>query len=154
MAGRTVRVKVGERWYAVQVEDLSTSPVRVTVDGQAFDVELEGLATPASAPAMEAPPTASQPAVTTPSPAATPAQPSPPALGVSSDKAIRSPMPGKVLAIMVRPGDTVEPEQEVCVVEAMKMEQSIRTLQGGVVKTIHVQPMQQVSVNALLMELE
>ena len=154
MAGRTIRVKVGERWYTVEVQDLSASPVRVTVDGQAFEVELEGLPGATTAPAVEAPPTASQPAVTAPPPAATPAQPSPPATAVSSDKAIRSPMPGKVLSIMVRPGDTVAPEQEVCVVEAMKMEQSIRTPQGGVVKTIHVQPMQQVSVNALLMELE
>ena len=153
MAGRTVRVKVGERWYTVEVEDLSASPVRVTVDGQAFDVELEGLPGPSTAPRTEVP-QAAQPAISAPPPAAVSAQSSPSPPGTSPDKVIRSPMPGKVLAIMVRPGDTVEPEQEVCVVEAMKMEQSIRTQQGGVVKTIHVQPMQQVAANALLMELE
>ena len=78
----------------------------------------------------------------------------PPSLGASSDKTIRSPMPGKVLSITVRPGESVSPDQEVCVVEAMKMEQSITAGVSGVIKTIHVQPMQQVSVDQPLLELE
>ena len=63
-------------------------------------------------------------------------------------------MPGKVVSIMVRPGDRVSSGDEVCVVEAMKMEQSIRTGQDGVIKTIHVQPMDSVSANDPLVELE
>ena len=55
---------------------------------------------------------------------------------------------------MVRPGDHVSACDEVCVVEAMKMEQSIRAPRSGVVKTIHVQPMDSVSANDPLMELE
>ena len=55
---------------------------------------------------------------------------------------------------MVRPGDRVSAGDEVCVVEAMKMEQSIRAPKSGVVKTIHVQPMDSVSANDPLMELE
>ena len=63
-------------------------------------------------------------------------------------------MAGRVISIMVRPGDHVLAGDEVCVVEAMKMEQSIRTPRNGVVKTIHVQPMDSVSANDPLMELE
>jgi biotin carboxyl carrier protein len=63
-------------------------------------------------------------------------------------------MPGRVISIMVRPGDTVSAGQEVCVVEAMKMEQSIRSPQNGVVKEIRVQPMDSVRTNDPLMELE
>jgi len=55
---------------------------------------------------------------------------------------------------MVRPGDRVAAGDEVCVVEAMKMEQSIRTGRDGVIKTIHVQPMDSVSTNDPLVELE
>ena len=55
---------------------------------------------------------------------------------------------------MVRPGEQVSTGQEVCVIEAMKMEQSIRVGRSGVVKTIHVQPMDSVSANDPLMELE
>ena len=63
-------------------------------------------------------------------------------------------MPGRVISIMVRPGEQVSAGQEVCVVEAMKMEQSIRVAGSGVIKTIHVQPMDSVSANDPLMELE
>ena len=43
---------------------------------------------------------------------------------------------------------------EVCVVEAMKMEQSIRAPRDGVVKEIHVQPLDTVNTNDPLIDLE
>lgn len=63
-------------------------------------------------------------------------------------------MPGRVLAIRVRPGESVSAGDEVCVVEAMKMEQSIRAPRDGVIKTIHVQPMDSVRANDPLIEME
>lgn len=63
-------------------------------------------------------------------------------------------MPGRVIAIRVRPGDRVAAGDEVCVVEAMKMEQSIRSPQNGVVKEIRVQPTDSVRTNDPLLELE
>ena len=141
MALRTVRVKVGERWYTVEVDNISTSPLRVTVEGETFDVEVEGLppANPTFTPSR--------------TPQQGPTQVRPPTPDVS-EKIIRSPMPGRVVAVNVRPGDTVSPGQEVCVVEAMKMEQSISTSQGGVIKSVYVQPLQQVDANDPMVELE
>ena len=63
-------------------------------------------------------------------------------------------MPGRVVAVNVRPGDTVSEGQELCVVEAMKMEQSVRAPQNGAIKTVHVKPLQQVSADDPLIELE
>jgi biotin carboxyl carrier protein len=63
-------------------------------------------------------------------------------------------MPGRVISILVRPGDSVSAGDEVCVVEAMKMEQSIRAHRDGVVKTIFVQPMDPVKTDDPLIELE
>ena len=63
-------------------------------------------------------------------------------------------MPGRVLAVMVRPGDQVSQGDDLCVVEAMKMEQTIRANRSGVVRTIFVQPMDSVSANDPLIELE
>ncbi len=63
-------------------------------------------------------------------------------------------MPGRVLAVMVRPGDQVSPGDDLCVVEAMKMEQTIRANRNGVVRTVYVQPMDSVSANDPLIELE
>ena len=143
MATKSVRVKVGDRWYTAEIEDLSSSPVKVDVEGDTFYVEVEGLS-PRNPSSGEGTPTR----VGAPQHRA--AQPALPLSG----KIIRSPMPGKVVAVAVRPGDTVTPGQEVCVVEAMKMEQSIRTSQGGLVKAVHVRPMDQVATDDPIMELE
>ena len=142
MAVTNLRVKVGDRWYSVQVGDLGHSPVEVTVDGETLYVEVEGL--PESPP--PAPRRGRPPDIARPSPRLRPAHP--------TDNIIRSPMPGRVIAIMVRPGDQVSAGAEVCVVEAMKMEQSIRAFRDGVVKAVHVQPMDSVSANDPLIELE
>ena len=72
----------------------------------------------------------------------------------TSANVIRPPMPGRVISILVRPGEQVSAGQEVCVVEAMKMEQSIRTTRDGVVKAVLVQPMDSVRTNDPLLELE
>jgi biotin carboxyl carrier protein len=63
-------------------------------------------------------------------------------------------MPGRVISILVRPGDRVSEGDEVCVVEAMKMEQSIRATRDGVVKAVHVKPTDPVKANDPLIELE
>jgi propionyl-CoA carboxylase alpha chain len=63
-------------------------------------------------------------------------------------------MPGRIVAVTVRPGDSVSAGQEVCVVEAMKMEQSIRATTAGVVKAVHTKPMEQVGADEPLVELE
>ena len=144
----TLRVKVGDTWHTVTVGDLSRSPVEVTVDGETFQVEVEGL------PGLAAPPPARRRSSSaTPVVAPAGASATGPAV-LHSDDVLRSPMPGRVLSIMVRPGDSVAAGDEVCVVEAMKMEQSIRSARDGVVKAVHVQPMDSVNVDDVLVELE
>jgi len=71
-----------------------------------------------------------------------------------NDDILRSPMPGRVMSILVRPGDAVSAGDEVCVVEAMKMEQSILAHRDGVVKAVFVQPLDSVNANDPLVELE
>ena len=142
----TIRVRIGEQWYTVEVGDLSQSPVPVTVDGETFDVELETDAGPT-------PPRRGRPAggLTVPdAPASTPSGSAAPV----DDDILRSPMPGRVMSILVRPGDAVSAGDEVCVVEAMKMEQSILAHRDGVVKTVFVQPLDSVNANDPLVELE
>ena len=145
MAITTFRIKVGDRWFIVQVGDLSHSPFEVIVDGEAFQIEVEGLPQPPARPRRGR---SSSPDIEAPSPQRSPAAFLPP------DNIIRSPMPGRVISILVRPGDRVSTGDEVCVVEAMKMEQSIRAHQDGVVKTVHVEPMDTVSADDPLIELE
>ncbi len=142
----TIRVRVGDQWYTVEVGDLTQSPVQVTVDGETFEVEVETDSGPT-------PPRRGRPAGGLSVPDAPASAPSGPAAPVDDD-ILRSPMPGRVMSILVRPGDSVSAGDEVCVVEAMKMEQSILAHRDGVVKAVFVQPLDSVNANDPLVELE
>ena len=65
---------------------------------------------------------------------------------------ITAPMPGKILKVMVKPGDAVRRGQEVLLLEAMKMENSIQSAYEGVVKQILVNEGDSVAVDAPMIE--
>jgi len=54
--------------------------------------------------------------------------------------AVTSPMPGKVVKVLVKEGDTVEPGRPLVVVEAMKMENELVAEIAGTVQKVFVQP--------------
>jgi biotin carboxyl carrier protein len=54
------------------------------------------------------------------------------------DKRALSPMPGRVVKVLVRAGDAVAPGQPLVVMEAMKMENEIRARTAGTVAEVHV----------------
>jgi biotin carboxyl carrier protein len=63
---------------------------------------------------------------------------------------IVSPMPGKIVRVLVRPGDMVRIRQPLVVVEAMKMENELRAGRDGIVAEIHAEEGQSVDAGALL----
>jgi pyruvate carboxylase subunit B len=65
-----------------------------------------------------------------------------------------APMPGLVVRVNVAPGDVVQAGQGLVVMEAMKMENELRTQSGGVVKAVLVAPGAAVEKGARLVELE
>ncbi|XP_006846727.1 PREDICTED: propionyl-CoA carboxylase alpha chain, mitochondrial [Chrysochloris asiatica] len=67
---------------------------------------------------------------------------------------LRSPMPGAVVAVSVKPGDTVVEGQEICVIEAMKMQNSMAAGKTGKVKSVHCKTGDTVGEGDLLVELE
>ena len=85
---------------------------------------------------------------------AAPAPAPPPPSAVGDPKRIVAPMPGRMISVAVKPGDQVAAGDEVCVMEAMKMQQSIRASAAGVVKEVHAETGQIVAVGAVLVELE
>lgn len=74
--------------------------------------------------------------------------------GSASDNKIKAPMPGKILALSVKPGDKVELGQVVCVLEAMKMENEISSTAEGVVREVAVKVGESVQVDAVMIEVE
>lgn len=59
--------------------------------------------------------------------------------GAGGDGTIVSPMPGRVVRLLVAVGDAVEASQAVVVVEAMKMENELKSPRAGVVQAIQVE---------------
>jgi len=59
-------------------------------------------------------------------------------LGGVGPQRVTAPMPGKIVKVLVKPGDAVAPRQGLVVIEAMKMENELRAAREGQVKDVHV----------------
>ena len=75
---------------------------------------------------------------------------------VAADGELRvvAPMPGRVVRVLVKPGDEVSLRQGLVVVEAMKMENEISAAKAGRVKDVAVEPGQSVEAGRLLVTIE
>ena len=67
---------------------------------------------------------------------------------------VAAPMPGKIVKLLVKPGDRVEPLQGLVVVEAMKMENELRARAAGTVTEVRVAEGSSVEAGAILVILE
>ncbi len=72
------------------------------------------------------------------------------ALEAEGRQQVVAPMPGKVVRILVEVGDTVEAGQGLLVVEAMKMQNEIRSPKGGIVEHLRVKEGQPVNAGEVL----
>ena len=97
---------------------------RVTVNGTAYEIELEELTGAAPAPAA--------------APVAAPAAaPAPAAAAPAGGEQVTSPMPGTILSINVAAGDTVKRGQVLMLLEAMKMENEIMCPCDGKIASVN-----------------
>lgn len=67
---------------------------------------------------------------------------------------LKSPMPGTVLKVLVKPGETVTEGQPLVVMESMKMEMTLSAALAGTVKAVHCEAGRMVELGALLVEVE
>ena len=77
-----------------------------------------------------------------------------PAVVEAGPGAIVAIMPGKITRVMVTEGQEIHVGDAVCVLEAMKMENELRSERDGVVKIIHVKPGDDVEKDQVLVEVE
>ena len=117
--------------------------LRITVNGVVYDVQVEELdgtaavSTPASVPA-----------------AAPKASPAPKAAPAAADgEPVKSPMPGTILSVPVKAGQSVKTGDVLVVLEAMKMENEIKAGRDGVVASVAVSKGESVDTGAVLVML-
>ena len=106
--------------------------LRVTVNGTAYDVQVEELGA-SSAPA--AAPRAAAPA---PAPAAAPAAAPKAAAPAAGAEVVSAPMPGTILSVNVKAGDKVKAGSVMFILEAMKMENEIMAPHDATIAAVHV----------------
>jgi len=67
---------------------------------------------------------------------------------------VKAPMPGLVLNIIAKAGDEVKKGDPLLILEAMKMENIIKSPIDGIIKAIHVEEKQAIDKNKLMVEFE
>ncbi len=123
--------------------------LRITIDGKSYEAEVEILE---SGPEYPPYPPAQQAFVP-----ATLLEPQIAAQAVNlnrSDKECRSPVTGMVIKVNVEPGQSVEANAVVIVLESMKMEMQITAPHAGTVANVLVSPGTAVKVDQLMVEFE
>jgi biotin carboxyl carrier protein len=147
---KRVTVIVEGREYVVEVGDLGESPIKATVNSRTYQVDV-----PAQGAAQGAVQDVAQNMGQT-----TPAAPAEASVPVKKDgassptgsggMAISAPMPGNIIEVKVKAGESVQPGDVVCVLEAMKMNNMIYAGQAGVIATVEVVAGQAVDYGAPL----
>ncbi|HHV22648.1 MAG TPA: biotin/lipoyl-binding protein [Propionibacterium sp.] len=87
-------------------------------------------------------------------PGPTPTAPTSASVKGASKNAVVAPLAGSVARVLVKAGDTIEADQVLVVLEAMKMETEITAPQAGMVAAVHVEPGEAVQGGQALVELE
>lgn len=129
--------------------------MRITLDGVTYDLDVEFL-DEAAVPTLPMPKPAlggGAPATTSAPRANAAPAPTPPA-GQTADKTVTSPLSGTVFKLLVKVGDQVAANQDLLILEAMKMETNVIAAAAGTIKNVAVAEGASVSQGQLLMEFE
>ena len=141
---RSFNVFVDGAYYEVEVECTSGAPVITSLapaGSAGFQPVAAPVAKPAAAPAPAAPKAA----------APRPAAPAAAAALSAGEVPLRAPMPGMIISYSVKVGDSVATGDLVCVLEAMKMQNSLPAPATGTIKAINFEPGASVAKDAVIL---
>lgn len=125
------KYKINGTKFTVNVGDIIDNETTVEVNGVPYKVELDRKAPQKPALSQSGYTNQGAKVAVSSKPAPKPAMP-------SSPDAIKSPLPGTIVAITVKVGDSIKSGQKVGILESMKMENEIRSTKDGTVKQILV----------------
>ncbi|MDR1708428.1 MAG: acetyl-CoA carboxylase biotin carboxyl carrier protein subunit [Candidatus Accumulibacter sp.] len=145
---RRYTLNIRDREFVVDVQEIDADTFEVAVGGETYEVALardealsQAIAAPslASGAAAAARPAAPRIAPKAAAPAASPAPaPARKPAGGGGKGAQTAPMPGVILEVNVKPGDTVTRGQQVAILDAMKMHNVIGAQKSGTVEEVYV----------------
>ncbi len=145
------KVVVNGQAHTIEVKEVTDTMASVVIDGVERKVGIGREAAPVPAPAAAPAPAPAPAPVAAPEPAPAPAA-APQA--TAGGESITAPLPGKVLSVAVQVGDRVNKGDELCVIEAMKMGNSIKAQRAGIIKGVLVAPGQAVGFGGTLFVME
>jgi biotin carboxyl carrier protein len=130
--------------YEVEVLGFEENIAKVEVNGTQYNVEVQKELKMTKTPTLvraEAPkPTARESKIPK-----TPVQ--------TTNVAIKAPLPGTIIKVLVAAGEKVSLGQKLLTMEAMKMENNVLSEKDGTVKVVHVKPGQAVAQSEVLVEI-
>lgn len=141
---KNYKFKIDNRSYAVDIVNVNEKTATVNVNGVIYEVEVDKKLRTAK-PVMPRKDFVPSTDVTTSTAKAD---------TINGKTIIRAPLPGKIVDVMVKVGDRVSIGQTVICIEAMKMENNIRTDKEGVVTAVNVAANVAVTDGEIMLEIE
>ena len=132
--------------YDVSILNVEDNIIDLEVNGSAYQVEVDKSIQPVKTPRLVR-------SRAVPSTDVAPLGGSARSAAGKTGSPIKSPLPGAVISIHVKPGDRVSIGQKLMVLEAMKMENNIDSDKEGTVIAVPVSPGQQVMEGDVLIEI-
>jgi glutaconyl-CoA/methylmalonyl-CoA decarboxylase subunit gamma len=139
-----ITVKINESSYDVEIGDVNARPIVATLEGETYEVWPGEAAAETAATAVARPAEPRSAPVASSTPAAQP--------GGDVSKAITAPIPGVIISISAKSGDNITYGQEVCVLEAMKMKNSIKATRAGKISAVKINTGDHVQHGQILFE--
>lgn len=124
----SIRVKINSKWFSVNIESIATDPVIAYIDGEKFEVSLGNLEFNKIEKNTSS--------------------------DVGTEKQVFfSPLPGVIISILVSEGDEVRSGTELCLIETMKIQQTLRSSNQGKITKIYIKESDQIKTGDILFEI-
>ena len=135
--------------YSVNVKSIEGNKAEIDVNGKSYAVGLEQEVNTLKTPILVRKDVQSKPGENKIT-----ATPVPKSAGKPSANALKAPLPGSIIRVVTKVGDTVKQGDLLLVMESMKMENNILSEKNGVVKSISVEAGQAVLQDDILLDIE
>lgn len=138
---RSFRINIADKIYLVEVEDPQQTPIQVRVNGRPYEVEVEWQGAESEATVRPETLPSYSPQETGSHQSKRPMLPPTPRVSETEQTTasqIEAPMPGTILDVRVKAGDSIERGDVICMLEAMKMRNSIKSTRSGQIAEVLV----------------